>query len=203
MKKNAIVFSILFLLPYFLFSQNESSSKSKITQSIGLTASMISGHGLSYEIGFNKKHSLEANVFIANLTNNDNSTDNNQNTSIDLYSSYGLEYHYILFTHKRLAAGLMIGGAYQYDVNEYTYSELTNQNQDEFKDSYISLGGGFLMELYSKSRNWKINLDFGFAYRYHKEVNTGTLYWDPYTQNRESIDKYSGFAIGGGIYYNF
>ncbi len=212
--KRIIITLFLFFIAISFLSARETSDKNTYTplnNRIGISASMISGWGFSYQHNFDPL-AVKFTAFYYYFKSSDpynyyyDTTDSLNPYSSDALGSLGLELKYYLFKSKYVNLYPFVGFSYWVNHNEdpdYIYGskppyEQTVIHRIDNTDTFNG-GAGFGIELLA-GKHFAFNFDVGLKYL-NGQIKRDTYDNPPKTENLEDI--YFGIAVGGGISFAF
>jgi hypothetical protein len=188
--KTALLVLVL-LTPLTLLAQEEPAEKLS-HHALGLSASMLSAPGLSYQFIFNDDHRIKITAF--------GYYEKNQSNSSDLTAIAGGEYQVTLTRARSTRFYLEVGGYYWHEKNQYEYTTFPEETVNASYNKYTTLaaGAGIGVEV-AIENHFLISIDGSLLYRNQKRS---------YSPERSSSYnstpiEYFGPGIGFAAYYRF
>lgn len=182
---------LVLLTPLTLLAQEEPAEKLS-HHALGLSASMLSSPGLSYQYIFNDDHRIKLTAF--------GFYEKNPSNSSTLTAIVGGEYQVTLTRSRTTRFYLEVGGYYWQEKSEYEYLSYPEEVSNASYNRYITLAGGagIGVEVAVES-HFLISIDGSLLYRNQKQ----TFSEDRSYSYNNSPKEYFGPGIGFAAYYRF
>jgi hypothetical protein len=182
---------ILLFAPLAVLAQEEADEKLS-HHAIGLSASMLSGPGISYQYIFNDDHRLKLTAF--------GYYEKTGSGSSDLTMIVGGEYQYTAASSRSTRFYIQLGGYYWNEKNVYqsaSYPDYTTYSStNQYKTFAAGAGIGFEVAV---ERHFLISIDGSLLFRRSKRTYPSEL---SYSYNGTPTE-YFGPGIGFAVYYRF
>lgn len=188
--KSLLLF-LLLLAPLTLLAQEEPEEKLS-HHALGLSASMLSSPGISYQYIFNDDHRIKLTAF--------GFYEKDPSYSSSLTAIVGGEYQFTLARSRITRFYLEAGGYYWHEKSEYTSTSYPEEIQYTSVNKYTTVAGGAGIGIeVAIDRHFLISIDGSLLYRNQKRTYTDDYYYsDPNTPT-----EYFGPGIGFAVYYRF
>lgn len=183
---------IVLLAPLTLLAQEEPAEKLS-HHALGLSASMLSSPGLSYQYIFNDDHRIKLTAF--------GFYEQNQSNSSDLTVIFGGEYQVTLTRARSTRFYLEVGGYYWHEKSQNDYTNYPDNVTQTSVNKYTTVvgGAGIGVEV-AIDGHFLISIDGSLLYR-QKNHNGDNIYGN--YNNIYDLVKYFGPGIGFAAYYRF
>lgn len=187
----SLLLSLLILAPLTLLAQEEPAEKLS-HHALGLSASMLSAPGLSYQYIFNDDHRIKVTAFGYYEKNTSNSS--------SLTAIFGGEYQLTLARSRITRFYLEAGGYYWHEKSEYESTSYPDETQytSVNKNTTVAGGAGIGVEV-AIDGHFLISIDGSLLYRNQKRTYNQDIYY----YNSNTPTEYFGPGIGFAVYYRF
>jgi hypothetical protein len=182
---------LVLLAPLTLPAQEEPAEKLS-HHALGLSASMLSSPGLSYQYIFNDDHRIKLTGF--------GFYEKNQSNSSELTMIFGGEYQVTLARSRATRFYLEVGGYYWHEKSEYEYITYPEETSNASVNKYTTLAGGAGIGVeVAIDGHFLISIDGSLLYRNQKR----TYSEDISSSYNNTPREYFGPGIGFAAYYRF
>lgn len=186
-----LLWVLLSLTPLTLLAQ-EASEEKLSHHALGLSASMLSSPGISYQYIFNDDHRIKLTGF--------GFYEKNQSNSSDLTAIFGGEYQLTLTRSRATRFYLEVGGYYWHEKNQYDYSSYPDYVTETSVNKHTTVAGGAGIGIeVAVDGHFLISIDGSLLYRNQKRTYSEDI---SYSYNRTPTE-YFGPGIGFAAYYRF
>ena len=188
--KSLLLF-LLLLTPLTLLAQEEPEEKLS-HHALGLSASMLSSPGISYQYIFNDDHRIKVTGF--------GYYEKNQSNSSTLTAIFGGEYQLTIARSRITRFYLEAGGYYWHEKSESEYISYPEETPYTSVNKYTTVAGGAGIGIeVAIDRHFLISIDGSLLYRNQKRTYTDDYYYN----DSNTPTEYFGPGIGFAVYYRF
>jgi len=187
----SLLLSLLLIAPLTLLAQEDSSEKLS-HHALGLSASMLSSPGISYQYIFNDDHRIKLTGF--------GYYEKNQTNSSTLTAIFGGEYQATMARGRNTRFYFEVGGYYWHEKSEYESTSYPDETPYASVNKYTTVTGGAGIGIeVAIDGHFLISIDGSLIYRNQKRSYSQDIYY----YDSSTPTEYFGPGIGFAAYYRF